>query len=60
MNEQPVHSKLDRVEFEGLGTTFLLRGEETGGRLAVVEHDLGPRLLGAPVHSTATRTSTPT
>jgi quercetin dioxygenase-like cupin family protein len=49
-----VHSNnTGRVEFQGLGTTPLLRAEETGGAFAVVEHDLGPRLLGAPLHTHA-------
>lgn len=40
-----------RVEFQGLGTKILIPSTETGGRFALVEHDLGPRLLGAPVHT---------
>ena len=41
-----------RVEFEtnGLVTRYLMRGEETGGRFAVLEHDLPPRTLAAPTH----------
>jgi quercetin dioxygenase-like cupin family protein len=50
MTEQHVQSK-ERVAFMGLGTTFLLRGAETDGRFAVVEHDLAPRTLGSPVHT---------
>ena len=49
MTEQAVHSK--RVEFQGLGTKLLVPGDATEGRFALVEHDLGPRLLGAPVHT---------
>ena len=49
MSEHAVHP--NRSEFQGLGTRLLISGEETGGRFAVVEHDLGPRLLGAPVHT---------
>ena len=40
----------DRVEFDGLGTRYLIRGEDTGGRFALVEHDLAPRVLAAPMH----------
>ncbi|MCW2632930.1 MAG: hypothetical protein JWR88_1892 [Pseudonocardia sp.] len=29
---------------------FMIDGKETGGRLAVVEHTLGPRVLAAPLH----------
>ena len=49
MDEQAVHA--NRVEFEGLGTTFLVRGEDTDGRFALLEHDLPPRLLAAPMHT---------
>lgn len=34
-----------------LGVRYLVRGAETGGRLAVVEHPLPPRALGAPMHT---------
>lgn len=34
-----------------LGVRYLIRGAETGGRLAVVEHPLPPRALGAPMHT---------
>ena len=40
-----------RTEFQGLGAKILVPSEQTGGRFALVEHDLGPRLLGAPVHT---------
>jgi mannose-6-phosphate isomerase-like protein (cupin superfamily) len=40
-----------RVQFFGLGTKYLVRGEETEGRFAVVEHDLPPLTLGAPTHT---------
>jgi len=35
----------------GLGVRFMLGGEETGGRFAVVEHPLKPRALGSPLHT---------
>jgi quercetin dioxygenase-like cupin family protein len=41
----------DRVAFPGLGTTYLIRGEDTGGRFALVEHDIPPRALAAPAHT---------
>lgn len=34
-----------------LGVRYLVRGAETDGRLAVVEHPLPPRALGAPMHT---------
>jgi quercetin dioxygenase-like cupin family protein len=34
-----------------LGVRYLVRGAETGGRLAVVEHPLPPHALGAPLHT---------
>ena len=34
-----------------LGTSLVLDGSRTGGRFAVVAHDLPPRQLGSPVHT---------
>lgn len=39
------------VSLMRLGVRYLIRGDETGGRLAVVEHPLPPRALGAPLHT---------
>src|SRR3954471_6611308 len=39
------------VRFQGFGTRYVLPGERTGGAFAVVEHDLAPRTLGAPMHA---------
>jgi quercetin dioxygenase-like cupin family protein len=39
------------VWLRGLGVRFLLGGEQTGGRFAVVEHPLRPRALASPVHT---------
>ena len=33
-----------------LGVRFLMEGDATGGRFALVEHTLPPRGLGAPLH----------
>ena len=41
----------DRVDIGGFGTRYLIRGEDTGGRFALVEHDLAPRILAAPMHT---------
>jgi quercetin dioxygenase-like cupin family protein len=41
------------VNFQGLGVRWVLSGEPTGGALAIVEHDLAPRALGAPLHTHA-------
>jgi mannose-6-phosphate isomerase-like protein (cupin superfamily) len=38
------------AHFLGLGTRYLIEAHETGGAFAVVEHDLAPRALGAPLH----------
>ena len=35
----------------GFGVRFMLGGEQTDGRFAVVEHPLGPRALAAPMHT---------
>ena len=40
----------DRADFPRLGNRFLLRGEQTGGRFALIEHEIPPRALAAPTH----------
>jgi quercetin dioxygenase-like cupin family protein len=35
----------------GLGVRFMLGGQQTGGRFALVEHPLKPRALGSPMHT---------
>ncbi len=39
------------VNFQGLGVRWIVTGEQTAGALAIVEHDLAPRSLGAPMHT---------
>jgi quercetin dioxygenase-like cupin family protein len=39
------------VRLASLGVRFMLGGEQTGGRFALVEHPLPARSLGAPVHT---------
>jgi uncharacterized cupin superfamily protein len=39
------------VRLRSLGVRFMLGGEQTGGRFALVEHPLAPRALGSPVHN---------
>jgi quercetin dioxygenase-like cupin family protein len=39
------------VHVHALGVRFLLEGAATDGRLAIVEHPLPPRALGAPPHT---------
>jgi quercetin dioxygenase-like cupin family protein len=41
----------ERVNLLALGVRFLLDGERTGGRVAVVEHPLPARSLGSPLHT---------
>jgi quercetin dioxygenase-like cupin family protein len=43
----------DYVHFGGLGTRYVVPGEQTGGAFALLEHDLAPRELGAPIHTHA-------
>lgn len=38
------------VHFNGLGTRYLVEASETGGAFALLEHDIAPRALGAPLH----------
>lgn len=40
----------ERADFPRLGTRYILRGETTGGRFALVEHTIPPRALAAPTH----------
>ena len=46
-------SEGDRADFPGLGTRYMIRGEETGGRFALLEHTIPPRGLAAPTHTHA-------
>ena len=39
------------VQFQGLGTRYIVGAEQTDGAFALVEHDLAPRSLGAPMHA---------
>jgi quercetin dioxygenase-like cupin family protein len=40
-----------QVRFQGFGTRYVVGAEQTGGAFAIVEHDLAPRALGAPMHT---------
>ena len=40
----------ERADFPRLGNRFVLRGERTDGRFALIEHTIGPRTLAAPMH----------
>jgi quercetin dioxygenase-like cupin family protein len=41
------------VWLQALGVRFMLSGERTGGRFALVEHPIKPRALAAPLHTHA-------
>ena len=41
----------EAVWLKGLGARYLISGEQTGGRLAVVEHPIKPRALASPMHT---------
>ena len=41
----------ERADFPGLGSRYLLRGGETGGRFSLIEHTIPPRALAAPTHT---------
>ena len=41
----------DFVQVAALGVRFLIGGQETDGRFAVVEHPLPGRALGSPIHT---------
>ena len=38
------------VELATIGARFMIDGEETGGRFALVEHPMAPKGLAAPMH----------
>ena len=40
----------ERADFPALGTRYVLRGEATDGRFALLEHTIPPRTLAAPMH----------
>jgi len=46
-----MEADMERADFPGLGTGYLLRGDETGGRFALLEHTIPPRRLAAPMHT---------
>jgi len=41
----------ETVRLRALGVRFMLDGNRTGGRFSLVEHPLGARRLGAPLHT---------
>jgi quercetin dioxygenase-like cupin family protein len=41
------------VQFQGLGTRYVVSAEQTDGAFALLEHDLAPHELGAPMHTHA-------
>src|SRR3954468_3445243 len=40
----------ERADFPGLGTRYLVHGDDTDGRFALLEHTIPPRTLAAPTH----------
>ena len=47
---QIISSRRVTAPISRLGTRYLLRGEATDGRFALVEHEIPPRALAAPTH----------
>ncbi len=41
----------EMVWLRGLGVRYLVSGEQTGGRLSLVEHPIRPKALAAPTHT---------
>jgi quercetin dioxygenase-like cupin family protein len=41
----------DRADFPALRNRFIMRGADTDGRFALVEHEILPRSLAAPIHT---------
>jgi mannose-6-phosphate isomerase-like protein (cupin superfamily) len=40
----------ERADFPALGNRYVLRGDRSDGRFALVEHTIPPRKLAAPMH----------
>jgi mannose-6-phosphate isomerase-like protein (cupin superfamily) len=43
----------ERADFPRLGNRYVLRGDSTDGRFALIEHTIPPRSLAAPTHEHA-------
>lgn len=41
----------DRADFPRLGNRFIVRGADTDGRFALLEHTVPPKVLAAPTHT---------
>jgi mannose-6-phosphate isomerase-like protein (cupin superfamily) len=41
----------ERADFPRLGNRYVLRDDEAGGRFALIEHNIPPRTLAAPLHT---------
>ena len=41
----------ERADFPQLGNRYVLRGDSSEGRLALIEHVIPPRALAAPMHT---------
>lgn len=41
----------EMVWLKGIGARYLVRGDQTGGRFAVVVHPIKPRALASPMHT---------
>ncbi len=41
----------ERADFLRLGNRYVLRGERSDGRFALIEHRIAPRALAAPMHT---------
>lgn len=41
----------DRADFPRLLNRYIIRSDATGGRFALIEHEILPRALAAPVHT---------
>ena len=41
----------ERADFPRLGNRYVLRGDSSSGRFALIEHTIPPRALAAPMHT---------
>jgi mannose-6-phosphate isomerase-like protein (cupin superfamily) len=41
----------ERADFPQMGNRYVVRGDSSGGRFALIEHTIPPRALAAPMHA---------
>jgi quercetin dioxygenase-like cupin family protein len=47
------NTEMARADVPGLGTRYIVHGDQTGGRFALLEHTIPPHTLAGPIHTHA-------